>query len=134
MSEHNIQRDAQIELSARGVPMWRNNVAKAWVGKLIKPSRPGTVYIGPGDIVLQAARPLDAGLAKGSGDLIGIKTITITPEMVGTQIGVFCSGEAKDKHGVISREQGDWDKMVRARGGISGFFRSADEAIRIFCS
>ena len=131
MSESNIQRRAQLALSALGLRLWRNNVAKAWVGKLFKPTHPMNVYLNEGDIVLRAARPLSAGLCVGSGDLIGIKTITVTPDMVGKKIGLFVSAEAKE-NGIVSAEQKNFMSVINQMGGIAGVFRSEEDAVKIF--
>ena len=41
----------------------------------------------------RSGRWVQFGLAKGSSDLIGFKTVEITPEMVGEKVAVFCSIE-----------------------------------------
>jgi hypothetical protein len=46
-----------------------------------------------------------ASLCKGSADLIGYRTITITPDMVGQQVAVFTSIEVKTPTGRIRPEQ-----------------------------
>ena len=72
---------------ARGpVRLFRNNNGVGWIGKVERPSRPITVTVFPGDVVIRKARPLHAGLCEGSGDLIGWRTVEITPEMVGQRI------------------------------------------------
>lgn len=71
------------------------------------------------------------GLAKGSADLIGWTTRTITPEMVGTQVAVFTSIEVKTPTGRLRPEQKQWLDVVQAAGGIAGVARSVDEALRI---
>lgn len=69
------------------------------------------------------------GLAKGSGDLIGIRRITITPDMVGRQIGVFVSLEVKTSTGRPGSDQLAWLGMVRQFGGIAEIVRSTDDAV-----
>ena len=73
------------------------------------------------------------GLCKGSSDLIGWKTVTITPEMVGQEIAVFCALEIKDK-GKATVLQRHFISVVHDAGGISGVARSVDEAERILAS
>jgi hypothetical protein len=73
------------------------------------------------------------GLARGSADLIGWRTITITPEMVGTQLAVFTSIEVKTPTGRVRPEQQAWQRTVSNAGGIAGIARSirdADEILR----
>ena len=71
------------------------------------------------------------GLCKGSADLIGYRTITITPDMVGQQVAVFLSIEVKTPAGRIRPEQQAWMETVQAAGGIAGVARSVEDALRI---
>ena len=68
------------------------------------------------------------GLARGSADLIGWRTITVTPEMVGTQLAVFTSIEVKTPTGRIRPEQHAWQRTVSSAGGIAGIARSIQDA------
>ena len=74
-------------------------------------------------------RPVSFGLCKGSADLIGWTTLTITPQMVGQQIAVFTSIEVKAATGRIRPEQQQWLNAVQAAGGIAGVARSVGEAM-----
>jgi hypothetical protein len=76
----------------------------------------------------QHGRPVTFGLAKGSADLIGWTTRTITPDMVGQRIAVFTSSEVKTPTGRVSPEQRQWLDAVQAAGGIAGVARSVDDA------
>lgn len=71
------------------------------------------------------------GLSPGSSDLIGIRKVTITPDMVGQTIGVFTSLEVKTDTGRPSTDQKKWLSMVTAFGGIAGVARSPQDARRI---
>lgn len=79
----------------------------------------------------RTGRPVQFGLARGSADLIGWRTITITPEMVGTQLAVFTSIEVKTPTGRIRPEQHAWLGAVRSAGGIAGIARSVEDAKKI---
>jgi hypothetical protein len=79
----------------------------------------------------RTGRPVQFGLARGSADLIGWRTITITPEMVGTQIAVFTSIEVKTPTGHLTPEQRNWLGAVRKAGGIAGVARSICDANEI---
>ena len=68
------------------------------------------------------------GLCKGSADLIGWRTITITPDMVGQQVAVFTSIEVKTPTGRVRPEQQQWLKAVQAAGGVAGIARSVEDA------
>ena len=68
------------------------------------------------------------GLCVGSGDLIGWKAITVTPEHVGKTLAVFLSIEVKTSTGKIRPEQVRWQKVVQQHGGIAMIARSVAEA------
>ncbi len=76
----------------------------------------------------RTGRPVQFGLAKGSADLIGWRTITVTPEMVGQQLAVFTSIEVKTERGHVRPEQHAWERTVSAAGGIAGIARSIQDA------
>ena len=76
-------------------------------------------------------RMVQFGLARGSADLIGWRTITITPDMVGRQVAVFTSIEVKTERGRVRPEQHAWLGCVQAAGGIAGIARSIADATQI---
>jgi hypothetical protein len=76
----------------------------------------------------RTGRPVQFGLAKGSADLIGLRTVTITPDMVGQQVAVFTSIEVKTPSGRATPAQQNWLNMVRRAGGIAGIARSVQDA------
>jgi hypothetical protein len=134
-SELNIMKKVMLKLSKNRVSIFRNNVGTGWIGRVFRVAKPVKVFINnnpvqlnAGDIVIQEPRPLDAGLFKGSSDLIGWKTITIEPEMVGKQIAVFSSIEVKKHNGKATKEQVLWIQNIRNAGGIGGVARSEDDA------
>jgi len=106
-SEQTIQQQIRLALSRGPVRLFRNNT---------------------GTLRDQHGRPVTFGLAKGSADLIGWTTRTITPEMVGSQVAVFTSIEVKTPIGRISPEQQAWLQAVQAAGGIAGIARSVEDA------
>jgi len=109
-SEQTIQQQIRLALSRGPVRLFRNNT---------------------GTLRDQHGRPVTFGLAKGSADLIGWTTRTITPEMVGSQVAVFTSIEVKTPIGRISPEQQAWLQAVQAAGGIAGIARSVEDAERL---
>lgn len=119
--------------SFAGVALFRANSGKAWLGS--GPPR----RLSDGAVVLQSARPIALGLALangspvvGQGDLIGWRSIEITPDMIGQRVAVFLSVECKkESGGRTSVEQKHWIAQVRAAGGIAGVANSPDEATRI---
>ena len=75
-----------------------------------------------------------------SSDLIGIKTIVITPDMVGKMIGIFTAIEVK-KEGFVynqldkrQRAQNNFIEWVKLRGGIAGFASSVEEFKKLMTS
>lgn len=134
-SETNILKILMLKLSKCGVVIFRNNVGTGWIGKVHRVTKPvlvhinnAPIYLSSGDIVIKDPRPLNAGLFNGSSDLIGWKTIEVTPEMVGKKLAVFTSIEGKKHNGRISPTQAVWIQNVRNAGGIAGVARTDDEA------
>tara|TARA_R100000781_G_C4053642_1_gene118539 strand:- start:205 stop:597 length:393 start_codon:yes stop_codon:yes gene_type:complete len=80
---------------------------------------------------LRTGRPVQFGLAKGSSDLIGFKTIEVTSDMVGQKLAVFTSIEVKTAKGKLTPMQHNWLSCVRKAGGITGVARSVQDAIQI---
>jgi hypothetical protein len=125
MSESNVQREAQIELAKHGIKTFRNNVGVGWIGKLVRKNPDGS-------ILLANARPLHAGLCKGSSDLIGYKSVIITQDMVGQRIAIFAAPEAKSTSGRLTEDQKNFIRVVQQDGGIAGHFRSLIGALELF--
>lgn len=67
----------------------------------------------------------------GGSDLIGLKTITVTPDMVGKRIGVFVAMEIKTPTGKATEQQQRFLSIVRVLGGISGIARNDSDAANI---
>ena len=107
MSEQEIQQKIRLACSRGSVRLMRNNT---------------------GTLKDQHGRPVSFGLCKGSADLIGWRTVTVTPDMVGQQVAVFASIEVKSATGRIRPEQQQWLDVVQAAGGIAGVARSVDDA------
>lgn len=131
MNEHEIQQRLLLALGKGDTRLFRNNVALGWVGQTQPIKQRTSVLLHPGDAVIRHARPLHAGLCRGSADLIGWKTITITPDMVGQTFAVFTAIEVKSPTGRVTPEQAAFVKMVRRAGGLSGIARSVDEGREI---
>lgn len=109
-SEQSIQQHIRLTCSTGATRLFRNNT---------------------GTLRDQHGRPVSFGLAKGSADLIGWRTVTVTQEMVGTQVAVFTSIEIKTPTGRVKPEQQQWLDAVQAAGGIAGVARSVEDALRI---
>jgi len=110
VTEQRIQQEIRLAISHGDTKVFRNNT---------------------GTLRDQHGRPVQFGLCKGSADLIGWRTVTVTPEMVGTQVAVFLSIEVKTPTGRLRPEQQQWMDAVQAAGGIAGVARSVEDALRI---
>lgn len=82
----------------------------------------------------RTGRLVTFGLARGSADLIGWRTIVITPDMVGQRIAVFTSIEVKTPRGRLTPEQHNWLLAVQAAGGIAGVARSVADALGLIAN
>ena len=79
----------------------------------------------------RTGRFVQFGLAKGSSDLVGFKTIKITPEMIGQEVAQFVSIEIKTERGKLTEVQENWLQKVKSSGGIVGVARSIQDALKI---
>ena len=79
----------------------------------------------------RTGRLVTFGLARGSADLIGWRTMTVTQAMVGTRLAVFTSIEVKTLTGRVRPEQQAWLEAVQGAGGIAIIARSVPDALRI---
>jgi len=110
VSEQRIQQEIRIACSTGNTRLFRNNT---------------------GTLRDQHGRPVSFGLAKGSADLIGWRTVTVTPDMVGQQVAVFLSIEVKTATGRLRPEQQQWLDAVQSAGGIAGIARSVPDALQL---
>lgn len=106
-----------------GSKMFQNNTGVGWQGASKK--------VTGGDLLLIDARPLRAGLCKGSSDLIGWTPVVITPDMVGKKVAVFTAVEVKKPNGRATQSQINFINNVKSDGGISGIARSHEEAVNL---
>ena len=107
MSEQGVQQAIRLALGTHpGIKVCRTNVGafKAPDGRVIR-----------------------YGLITGSGDLIGWRSLVITPDMVGTTVAQFMSIEVKTPKGVVRPEQQVWADNVRKAGGIAIIARSVED-------
>lgn len=131
MSERDIQNRILLDCGRGDTRLFRNNVGTGWVGHPQQIRHAGPVQVRPGDVVLRNARPLHAGLCNGSSDLIGWRSVEITPDMVGQRVAVFAGIEVKDERGRQSPEQARFIAAVCEAGGIAGVARSPEDAAEL---
>lgn len=113
--------------------LFRNQVGKAYVGKVERFSKATDVQVFPGDLVIRNARTVTTGMCPGSSDLIGWTSKTCTPEMLGTKIAVFTAIEAKVPGGKVAAEQRHFVDTVQKAGGIAAISTSSLEAQDAVC-
>lgn len=103
--------------------LFRNHRGTFWAGRVLK--QDGNM------VVLTGAQRVAGGLAPGAADLIGWTTIEITPDMVGTKIAVFTSGEMKVGKRELEEDQEKWRDNVRKAGGFAEQIRTDSDALRL---
>lgn len=111
MNETNRLRSIMLGLSTPGVRLFRNNC---------------------GALKDQDGRLIRFGVANpGGSDLIGWRSVTVTPDMVGQKIAVFLAIEVKGERGKTTDAQINFIGRVKADGGLAGIARCVDDALGI---
>lgn len=129
MSESSALRQVLLNSHDAGCVLFRNNTGMGWVGRMQR-LMPGAAYIvKPGDVILGGARPLHAGLCKGSSDCIGWSNVIVTPEMVGLPLAVFTAVEVKAKRGHADKYQKQFIEQVNLARGIGRVLREGEDFI-----
>lgn len=118
MKENEVLKHVQL-LGRGDVRLFRNNTGSAWMGDANRTKS--------GDMLIRHARSVKFGLCVGSSDLIGWKTVEVTPDMVGKRIAVFVALECKTESGRATAMQKNFIKAVQNAGGLSGIVRSKEE-------
>ena len=73
---------------------------------------------GGGYLVKKGFPIKNISLWKGSSDMIGWKTVTVTEDMVGKKVAIFQSIEIKTKNDRLRKEQKIWNKVAEKAGGL----------------
>ena len=107
MSEQAIQQRIRLACSRGPTRLWRNNTGR------LRDERGQLVTF---------------GLCPGSADLIGYRSVVVTPDMVGQQLAVFAAVEVKTPTGRPTPEQTTFLEHVAAAGGLAGIARSVEDA------
>lgn len=102
------------------VRVFRNNVGVAWQGDAKR--------LPNGDVIISNPRRVVYGLCEGSSDLIGLRSVTVTPAMVGSRIAQFAAVEVKGSKGRATDRQLAFLRMVQDLGGTGGVARSVEDA------
>jgi len=130
--ESNLVQACRMQASKSGARVFRNNRGFFLTIDAITTIKNAAMQFGVKGVldVIKSGRlrKVRAGLeVPGSSDLIGWKTVEITPDMVGTRIAVFCGAEIKTQDGRVSKEQQIFIDNVKGAGGIAGAVRSIEE-------
>ena len=112
--ERDLRDRILLEASEAGDRLLRQNVGLGWVGRAEK--------LGGGDVLIHGARPLHAGLCRGSSDLIGWSPRVIN----GQRIAVFTAVELKTGRQQLTDEQRRFLDAVERAGGIARVIREDD--------
>lgn len=107
-SEHAIQQSIILAHSKGDTRLLRNNCGQCQTGD---------------------GRVIRYGVGNpGGSDLIGLHTVTVTPDMVGQKLAVFTAIEVKTPTGRATEQQQRFLVMVKGLGGIAGIARSVQDA------
>lgn len=119
--EHQLQNQIALALGSRpDIRLFRNTVGAGWVGTVT--NRRGST------ITLANARPVTFGLHPGSPDLMGWRSVKITPDMVGQTVAVAVGLEIKTAKGRTSPAQENFLSAMKLMGALSGVARSIEQA------
>lgn len=119
--EQRAQQEVLIACAELGISPWRNNV-----GALPDPRTGRLIRFG----LANESAALNARLK--SSDLIGLRRVVVTQDLVGATIGQFCSLELKPPGWTYSgtpreRAQLAWIEHVRRWGGFACFTTGAED-------
>jgi hypothetical protein len=117
MSEKAIQNAVLLAASHAGFTLWRNNTGQTWAGEATR--------LKDGSVLIRNPRPLHVGLCKGSADLIGLRPVVVTAEMLGQTLAQFTAIEVKTPQGKLSEPQARFLAFIESSGGLALVARSA---------
>ena len=121
MTEQTTKREIMLGVG-REARLFNNPVGNGWMGKVIAEK---------GDVVtLARARRVAYGLHVGASDLVGWKSLLITPEHVGRTLAVFSALEVKKPGGrhPVTPDQVRFIDAVLAAGGFAGAVTNTAQA------
>lgn len=109
MKEKELVNTIRTEVSRGNVRLFQNVV--------------GMVYVKRGN----RYEPMRVGLGVGTSDLIGLVSVTVTPDMVGKKLAQFLAVEVKTETGKLRPEQANFIEQVKQLGGKAFVARSVQE-------
>lgn len=120
MSENTLGKQIQLIASQMGHRLFRMNSGMAWAGKVLHFSKPCSITVMPGDVVIRKAYPIRFGI-EGMCDYGGW-----------TNKGRTLWAEIKMEAGKPTNEQINFIQQVKNSDGIAGIIRSEEDAIKLF--
>lgn len=121
-----LRKRILIWASQQGWRLFRNFVGNVWVGKISEDGRLSFRNRDTYFVELYDARCIKVGLCEDSSDLIGWRTLIITPEMVGKRIAQFCTLEAKTINVRLTQGQRNFLYQVTKAGGYAAVVRERE--------
>lgn len=111
MSETSFMKDVQLRFGAQpDIRLFRNNV---------------------GRLQAKDGSWVQFGLCVGSADLIGWKSVEVTPQMVGQRVAVFVALETKSLTGPRREAQTNFLRAVNNAGGLGGLVRYEKQVCQV---
>ena len=124
MKESNIQQLIRIEAGNHNTTIFRVNVGTGVTGN-------GQIRHKDGSVTVKNARPFSTGVPRGYSDLSGVKSVTVTSDMVGEKIGIAVFAEVKTDTGRIRDEQENFLTRMKGKGAIAGIVRSVEDFVEL---
>lgn len=103
-----------------GIRLFNNPVGEGWIGKPVRSAQIDR-------LTLIAPRRVVYGLCPGSTDIIGFRSLVITPDMVGKTVAQIVAPEVKTGRGTLHGSQSPFIDTINAAGGLAGVVRSTDD-------
>lgn len=124
------ERQARILLGVGSVPgcrLFRNHVGEGWHGHVEKEwTEHGVKFV-----LLREPRRVTFGLAPNSPDIVGWRSVVVTPAMVGLTVALFSALEIKTDSGRASKGQQRFLDVVGEAGGLAGVARDVADARKV---
>jgi hypothetical protein len=112
----------QLAHSRHDTRLWRANAGRAWQGEPIERS--------PGRLVLKHPRAVQLA-PPGFPDLFGLRSVKITPELIGRTLPVFVAMEVKTGTGRTNEAQDLFLDLLRSLHAFHGVARSVEDSTTI---
>ena len=126
MSEHKIQNEGRNALALPGVFGTRVNVGTGWTA-----NKEDIARLPDGSLHMRNPRPFTAGPPVGFSDTFYVVQTIVTPDMLGSVVGIAAFVEFKDIGKEPTKPQSNFIKAMRKLGARAGVAYSVADAMRI---